>query len=94
MGHAVEPVADRLVELGLTRTENLGHGGHAPLHLGLRPHDFGKTCLCRLGLDGQQPCQFFGRAAPPRRRHRDDERKDEDEKRPRAGQQKGTDGHA
>ncbi len=50
MRHAVEPVADRLVEFGLPRAEDLGHGGHAPLHFRLRAHDFGKPGFSRLCL--------------------------------------------
>ena len=34
--HAVDPLADRLVEFGLPRPEHIGHRGDAALHLGLR----------------------------------------------------------
>ncbi len=62
MRHAVEPVADRLVELCLPRAEDLGHGRHATLHIGLRAHDFGETSFCRLRLRGHRSAQFFRRA--------------------------------
>ncbi len=63
MRHAVEPVADRLVEFGLPRAEDLGHGGHAPLHFRLRAHDFGKPGFSRLCLGGKRRAQLFRRAA-------------------------------
>ncbi len=71
MRHAVEPVADRLVELSLPCAENLGHGRHATLHFGLRAHDFGETGFCRLGLRGHRSAQFFRRAAVSPRDHHD-----------------------
>lgn len=40
-GHAVEALADRLVELRLARTEKFRHGLHAALHLRLALQDLG-----------------------------------------------------
>ena len=40
-GHGVEPLADRLGQLGLARAEHLGHRAEPALHLRLRLQDAG-----------------------------------------------------
>ncbi|MCY1300252.1 hypothetical protein D9M70_498130 [compost metagenome] len=59
VGHAVDALAERLVELRLPRAENLGHGGDPPLHLRL-----GRKQHRHLFLPF-----FVASVPPPRKRH-------------------------
>lgn len=49
-GHGVQPLAERLVELGLARTQRLVHLAHPALHLDLLAHDLGHAHLGVAGM--------------------------------------------
>ena len=54
--HAVKPFADRLIEFGLPRTKQLGHGLHPALHLRLALQDFAHP---RLSIARPVFCLYF-----------------------------------
>jgi len=66
MGHAVEPLADRLVELRLALAEYIRHRGQTAMHLGLGFQQFGKPrlgrCLAPCGLQREFGAKTAGTA--------------------------------
>ena len=71
-GHGVEPLADRLRQLGLPRAEHLGDGAEPALHLGLRLQDAGHAGFGVAGMVGG--LRGSDRARLGRAPQRDDQR--------------------
>ena len=70
MRHAVDPLADRLVEFGLACAKHIGHGGNTALHLGLCGQ---KRRHALLGIDSRLP------VSPPAKDCRDTGKKQDND---------------